>query len=1066
MNPAPQAPAASSPSPNPQKKEKQNESSIPPGSVLPSYNAVQSEGPHTAGPVPTSQSLRGWAGLEVLEIRYAGVTRDNLDPLPDRLEQQPNTPLDPVKVRDSLRRLFATGLYQTIAVDGQRQGDGVILTYSGKPTVFLGRVLVRGVKNNQLTNQLNYSTRLTPGTPFTQQKIDHATDLLLQAMQENGYYQGSVVHHTKMDPAHAQEDVQFNVTTGAPARVGDVAVQGDSGLALPDFRKRAKLKAGSKVNRDTVSRALADIRKHYQKEQRLEPNVRLTSKHYQAPVNHLNFNFQDDRGPVVKVVVEGAKLSKGKIKSLVPIYAEGALDEDLINSGSKRIRDYLQRAGYFDAKVTYLTDRQTGLTRVTYDVHPGPRDRIQSVAVSGNRYFGNWTLMQRLGVQPSSLFVPHGMYSLALQQADANTITALYQNNGFTNVKVTPEVRDRGINPKNHERILAVTYRIEEGVQQKVGLYQIEGVTAAQQKDLQNTLRLESGQPYSGNNLAADRDAIVSYFLDHGYDQAKVTVRQAPSAHDPNLIDVHVAVTPGDQIFIRNVLISGLHYTRPGTVKHQILVAPGQPLDQSKLLDTQRQLYNLTLFNQVNTDVQNPGGDELRKNVLLQFDEARRWDVIYGVGLQAQTGTPSTNCPNAVSLIQLGINPATYSCSPNGHIGASALVQLDVSRINLFGRNQTITFRSEYGTLEQQITAQYTTPRFLNHRTLDFSSDVGYINAQNVITFASSTEEGDIRVTHHPDLINTLIYQLSYRRVKVDPNTIQVAPNLIPLLSEPVRVGGPELTWIRDTRRPEPLDAQSGMYNSIQEFASDNAFLTSQANFNHFDWTNSTYYTLGRHKNFVLARNTRFGQERVFGEARFESIPLPERLYAGGPESLRGFPLNAAGPRDSLTGFPIGGAGVFVNQAELRLPNPQLPYFGKSLGFVLFHDMGNVFNNSSDIWPAALRIKQPHSYTCTAPQYLNVKAQEAVSRSSSTNPTGTCDFNDFSHSVGIGARYHTPIGPIRFDTSYNLNPPVYPVLITYGTPGTENVTCYPNQPTECYSRSGHFNFFFSIGQAF
>jgi outer membrane protein insertion porin family len=1073
MNPTPQAPPSSSStqpfqvpgSQNPKKEEK-DQSTVPPGSVLPEYSTVQAKPPQSAQPVPTSESLRGWTGLTVVDIRFNGVARTDLEPLPEQLEQQPNTPLDPVKVRESLRRLYTTGLFQTIAVDGEKQGDGVILTFTGTPTLFIGRVLVRGVKNNQLSNQLSYSTHLNPGTPFTQQKIDRATALLQETLQENGYYQASIVHHTKIDRVHSEEDVQFNVKTGLAARVGDVAVKGNSGMTLPDFRQRAKLKPDSKVNRDTVSRALARIRKNYQKQQRLEPNVTLTSKQYERPVNHLNLNFQADRGPVVRVIVEGASLSKGKIKSLVPIFAEGTLDEDLLNSGSKRIRDYFQRIGYIDAKVTYISDTSNDLTRVTYDVTLGARVRLQSVAITGNRYFGDWTIRQRLGVQPASLLVPHGNYSLALQTADVNAITALYQSNGFTNVKITPEIRDLGDNPKTHERNLAVAYRIEEGVQQKVGAYKIDGVSPDQLKDLQAKLSLQSGEPYSGNNLASDRDAIVSYYLDHGYDHAKVTVLQAPSPSDPNLIDVHLNVVPGDQIFIRNVIISGLHYTRPGTVKHQILVVPGQPLDQAKLLESQRRLYGLTLFNQVNTAVENPDGNEPRKNVLVQFDEARRWDVVYGAGLQAQTGTPTTNCPNAVSLIQLGINPNNYSCSPNGHFGASALVELDVSRINLFGRNQTVTFRSEYGTLEQQITAQYTTPRFLNHPTLDFSSDVGYINAQNVVTFASSTEEGDIRVTHHPDRINTLIYQLSYRRVKVDPNTIQVAPNLIPLLSEPVRVGGPELTWIRDTRRPEPLDAQSGMYNSIQEFASDNHFLTSQANFNHFDWTNSTYYTIGKHRNVVLARNTRFGIERVFGEAKFESIPLPERLYAGGPESLRGFALNSAGPRDSLTGFPIGGAATFVNQTELRLPNPQLPWFGKSLGFVFFHDMGNVFNNSSDIWPAAIRIKQPHSYTCTAAQYLNAATQEKVSRSSSTNTTGTCDFNDFSHSVGIGARYHTPIGPIRFDMGYNLNPPVYPVIVTYGVPGAEGVTCYPNQPTECYSRANHFNFFFSIGQAF
>jgi outer membrane protein insertion porin family len=1066
MNPAPQSappsqtrtpPGASTPG-----SKKQQENEVPPGSVLPGYQQVQHP---PEQPVPTSQNLRGWADLNVVEIRFAGVARADLEPLPEKLEQQPGTPLDPVRVRDSLRRLYATGLYQTIAVDGEKQGPGgVILIYTGTPALFIGRVLVRGVSNSQLSTQLSYSTRLTPGTPFTEQKVDRAQELLQQTLQENGYFQGSIVRHMLVNKAHSSEDIQFNVTPGKAARVGNVAVQGDSGMDLTTFRKKAKLRPGSKVSRDTVSRALASLRRTYQHQQRLEPNVSLTARQYDPASNHLNFSFRADRGPIVRVIVEGASLSKGKVKSLVPIYAEGTLDEDLLNAGSKRIRDYFQRDGYFDAKVAYLTDTSDGLTRITYDVTLGPRDRVRSVAITGNSYFGDWTLRERLSVQPASVLIPHGIYSLALQIADVSAITSLYQGNGFTGVKVTPELREVGSDPKSHERSLVVTYHVDEGVQQKVGSYVVNGVTPAQLAQLKPRLSLEPGEPYSGNSLASDRDAILSYFLDRGYDHASVTLRQHPSAADPNKIDVAISVVPGDQIFVRNVIVTGLHYTRPGTVKHQILVRQGEPLDQSKILDTQRQLYNLTLFNEVNTAVQNPGGDELRKNVLVQFDEARRWDMTYGVGLQAQTGTPSTNCPNAVSLIQLGINPATFSCSPNGHTGASALVQLDISRINLFGRNQSITFRSEYGTLEQQITATYSAPHIFNSQSLDFSFGGGYINAQNVITFASSTSEGDVRVTQHPDLINTLIYQLSYRRVKVDPNTIQVAPNEIPLLSEPVRVGGPEITWIRDTRRPEPLDAQSGMYNSIQEFATDNFFLDSQASYDHFDWTNSTYYTIGKHRDFVLARNTRFGMERVFGEAKYESIPLPERLYAGGPESLRGFALNSAGPRDSITGFPIGGAGVFVNQVELRLPYPQLPYFGRSLGFVLFHDMGNVFNNSSDIWPAALRIRQPHSYTCTAPQYLTVAAQEQVTRSSSTNTTGTCDFNDFSHSVGMGVRYHTPIGPIRFDIGYNLNPPVYPVIITYGTPGPG--TCVHGDTSPCYGQSSHLNYFFSIGQSF
>ncbi len=68
--------------------------------------------------------------------------------------------------------------------------------------------------------------------------------------------------------------------------------------------------------------------------------------------------------------------------------------------------------------------------------------------------------------------------------------------------------------------------------------------------------------------------------------------------------------------------------------------------------------------------------------------------------------------------------------------------------------------------------------------------------------------------------------------------------------------------------------------------------------------------------------------------------------------------------------------------------------------------------------------------------------------------TGTCNFNYYSHAVGVGARYKTPVGPIRVDFSYNLNPPVYPVFNDF-------TNALPHE-----GRAGHFNFFFSIGQAF
>ena len=336
----------------------------------------------------------------------------------------------------------------------------------------------------------------------------------------------------------------------------------------------------------------------------------------------------------------------------------------------------------------------------------------------------------------------------------------------------------------------------------------------------------------------------------------------------------------------------------------------------------------------------------------------------------------------------------------------------------------------------------------------------GYTNVQNITTFTASTLQGDFRVTQKVKRADTFIYDFQYRRVSVDPNSLQVSANLIPLLSQPVRVGGPGFTWYHDHRSPSQLDATKGSYTQISEFWASGKF-GSQTSFNRLDGSYATYYQFGGKHKYVFARNTRLGFEKAYGpnpnlgnavcagvllttNASCTAVPLPERLYAGGATSHRGFSINDAGPRDLQTGFPVGGTAVIVNQLELRLPAPVLPVVGSSVNFVLFHDMGNVFQNGGDLFPSFLRFHQPNQQTCTDVSSAAVVASHV----------GTCNFNYYSHAVGLGARYNTPVGPIRLDLSYNLNPPTYPVLYDFA-----------NSPPHD-SQASHFNFFFSIGQSF
>ena len=233
--------------------------------------------------------------------------------------------------------------------------------------------------------------------------------------------------------------------------------------------------------------------------------------------------------------------------------------------------------------------------------------------------------------------------------------------------------------------------------------------------------------------------------------------------------------------------------------------------------------------------------------------------------------------------------------------------------------------------------------------------------------------------------------------------------------------------------------------------------------------SNSSYYGFDKGR-FVLARNTRYGQIRAFGNGSSELIPLPERLYAGGPVSLRGFSQNAAGPRDPETGFQIGGAGALINSTELRLPPPTLPWLGNTVSFVLFHDMGNVFTNAGDAWASALRVRQPNSDACRSavaspskiPTYDPRYRPHHLHR-----PAGPAASTTFLMRWAWACATIRRSGPSGSTVSYNLNPPIYPVNINYSIPTTSRSHHVPDYATAPYlGQAPHINFFFSLGQAF
>lgn len=1020
-------------------------------------------------------------GQHIDAVRFEGVNFNANSMMPAQLGVKAGDTLDPAKVRAATRRLFLTGRYRDISVRSERGRTGLTLIFDGVPRYFVGRVKIIGVQSERQSSLLEYSTQLQPGYPFSDTDVASGQAGIVQSLAQSGYYEPKVVATTTRDEDGHQMNVTYEVTIGPRAVVGTVAVNGDPGLSVQRFRDIAKLNTTNttlkyfhtknRVTRDTVANGLTRLRKDYQKNQRLEAAIALEKSQYISSRKQLDYTFNDHQGPLVKVDIQGVKISNTRKKQLLPIYEESAVDNDLLNEGAHNIREFLQRQGYFDATVdSSVTPPQTlnivapdgtllpppsNITQtVLFAATPGKRYKVAAVNITGNKYFETANIKERMQIVKADAFVKYGKFSPVLLSNDVDSITSLYRANGFEKVKVTSKQVKSDVDAKVAK--IDVDINIDEGPQQKFGVVSVTGVAADRVAEMKAFITAQQGQPFSLATLSGDRDAVLQEYLSKGFDLARVEVRQTVEKDDPTRTDVTYIVTEGEETFVNRILFSGPIHTKPKLITDQLTLKAGDPLDQSALLEMQRRYYDLALFSEANVVVQNPAGQSDRKNVLVQLTESKRWDVTYGFGFEAQLSTPQPNCRAQASL---GNGNTGNDCSAGGKAGASFRVSADVSRINLFGTDKSITLHTTYGLLERIATLTLNAPRLGGNPNLTAQLSGGYSNVQNISTFQSSTLQGLFRVTQKIPKADTLIYDLEYRRVSVNANTLQVTANLIPLLSQPVQVAGPGITWFHDTRNPSPLDATKGTYLSVQEFFSTSK-LGSGVDFNRLDTSFATYYTFGpKKRQFTIARNTRFGFIDARGanpnagvagcagvllntNASCDPVPLPERLYAGGASSHRGFGINAAGPRDLTTGYPVGGTAVFINTVELRMPAPVLPIVGDSVSFVLFHDMGNAFLHLGDVFPSFTRFHQPNENTCR-----QVTGFVTV---------GTCNFNYFSHAIGLGARYHTPVGPIRLDLSYNLNPPIYPIIDDYSQA----------LPNHSVGQASHIQFFFSIGQSF
>jgi outer membrane protein assembly complex protein YaeT len=971
-------------------------------------------------------------GKRVVRVEYSPAKQpiSTID-LQNRQLVKPGRPLRQDDVGGTIDGLFSTGYYTDIQVDGEPEGDGVIVRFITVPRTFVGHIDVVGkIKSPPNEGQLLTAVRLSAGNPFHPETLESAKANITKLLRDNGLYESSVEIDHAVNPDTEEVNITVHVDAGKRARYEQPVIHGDP--KLPDgtiiratgWRIRF-INRWRQVSASLTQSGLAGIQKKYQNQDRLMAEVDLERLDYDADQRRVKPTLNLEAGPKVEIKALEAKVSKGRLRRYVPVYQEGTVDRDLLTEGARNLRDYFQSQGYPDVDVTF---RQRALDKdhelIEYYIAKGQRKKLVHIAFEGNSYFQTETLTERMFLRDASIQFRRGRYSEGFRAKDEQAITNLYKANGFRNVKVTSTV----INSyKGKANQIAVTFHIAEGPQSLVSDLRITGVNRVDAETLRTRLSLGSGQPYSDVNIASDRNAILTFYSLQGFPKASFQYQVTP-AKEPNHVMLTYTIEEGPQEFVRRVLLLGLHRTRRDVVERRIAVRPGDPLSLATISEGQRRLYNLGIFSRVDAGIQNPDGDASRKYVFYDLEEARRYNVNIGFGADfARFGGTTTNLS-----------------SPAGSNGFSPRVSFDVSRLNFMGTDHTITLRTRLSNLQQRAALSWFDPNLFGHDGQTFTVTGLYDNSRDVQTFSSKREEAAVQVSRRLSKPSALSLQLAYRRVST--SNVVIPALLISTLLQPVRVGIFSVNYVQD-RRDNAADAHRGIYNTLNVGIASK-YLGSQPNFLKALGRNATYTPIG--PNLVFARQTTFGVIVPFnygpGIGPTNAVPLPERFYGGGSITHRGFGENQAGPRDTgvesasgsnvqITGFPVGGNAVFFNNFELRFP-----LIGQNIGGVLFEDSGNIYQNLNNV---SFRYHQKNLQ----------------------------DFNYMVHAAGFGIRYKTPVGPVRVDLSYALNPPNF-----LGFKGTyqELLTCNPQLPADqlpsaCQSvrqNTGHFQFFFSIGQTF
>jgi len=620
--------------------------------------------------------------------------------------------------------------------------------------------------------------------------------------------------------------------------------------------------------------------------------------------------FLNNKSVTSNILAEGVGITAGQY-----------LDYFLFNNSSDKIKEIYRNRGFAKVEVTHRMEPVKGGARLVWLINEGIRRRISKVIFKGNTSFSNFRLAMMISTKPYFIFLQPGTLKEEVLYEDLQTLTRFYHDEGYLDAKVTAEET-----ATTNKSWILITFTIVQGPRYRVGTVRFDGNKVLSVEQLREAMNLKNGEFFTANRFRTDIEAIRNLYGDSGY----IDLVISPDINYRKVeavVDLTIRLTENEQIFVRRIDFAGNFKTRDNVIRRNIKLIPGQPFSRRQRQRSLRNLMSMGLFSSADVrDVKSP--EKNFRDITFEVEETSTASIIFGGAISSNEGLFGT-----ISFTQRNFDildfPEGWDDVFDSFSGAGQTFRLEFrpgtefSDLMLYFREPSIldspyglSFRARFvqRAREKWDEARAGVTVGISRRFWENWVGIASVRVENVeIDSIASDAPPDVFAVKGDNAIRSFEFVLDY-----DNTDSRFSP------TEGIHVRG---SW----------------EIAAEALGGDWSFNRVNARAINF-WP--VYETRDGFKH-VFSLSGEAGVVKAFGNSGF--VPLFERYYAGGSNSVRGFGFRDLGP--TVGGTPIGGEVLVLASAEYLIPLWSHHFRG-----VLFMDAGGVFPAPGDMDLADIRV--------------------------------------------------------------------------------------------------------------